>query len=1703
MTEPTPFSQYLAVERAKRGLTGTPKTQQKTISTLTPVEAKAQPESQDLWGRIISLLSTGLYGMTNTVNQGFNEMQKQAERQKQGEQTTLEDAIGAAGNVLTAKWRGQGAALANAFGTGGNPDDMVGGAQLIEKGTDAFGQTYNRDYKDETNNVNPVAAGVGGFAIDVAADPFTWIPGAQVAKVANLGARGIKAALKIPARLTEEAAIKAENAMAAAGKAGAEVSDEASAAAHPYLKTDVEDIKPTVDETAAAAKVSSDIADATDVTIPKSPKAPKVEEAKAAAAVDAVPSFDELLSGMATTRKGGLTMVQDLGRRANELLSGKANKAVPVLLKEDEWATALTKNVEAQIAGRVKTGAGATEATAKLQKLVNDVATNPAARASLYRRYSEGFAEHGGFVDELGRKQEGKGPLAWLKEASNSTDQNVAKISVGGSEQVLKASDAVAAISTGKIGKEALSAEQKSSLMEQVTQAFTKATTATDTSVGSVAKQIRADLKSRERWYRDTVGSKLYAQLAKTTDDTKLVAVFETLRDVADGEKSISKLLTWAQEPSASQLKNLFEFLGLPDAVAHNALYRQAVSNVTDEAFKQMTKGAIDAKDYTAMFARAGASADQARDMSRVLGDWLNERIAMRDLPFLTKKGATASNELKGEGIRFLPSELNSMDMRDLYRDINKMAAKRADSLRLFGKARADAVRLYTTEGMAYIEHVMDTMGFPLWVSTNIPVAQGARRFLLSPTQIMAALNAADSRVANMLFFNADTKVPFTFVMDAIIRKMNDPAAAIDDILDGSADAAYWSQLGRSAPNYGGNAFVSGGAYGSAGKAKGKKFTGEEISAMFTNALDNSLTDLASLAKANDTAFVGRWPSESKNLVDQSWERLNALAADPTRIGQALQYTANLMQDAAANGKFAGAFDVSIIKAQEQLRKLVPDASMVFAETSARGASKAKSSMKKTAKNPKATAKEADQAAAKEAAPEVDKGLEKAIDEYDANSQAIIDEIPELVNASDEAIASEKALGRVNAMEMAQLAPFGRVWAAFNSRFNRFHEMPHVANTLHEAIGYAGQLRHEYARSLNAIAKSFAKVDGDGKDVLARVFDDIRKGNTPTVGDEAAYEQLKALTAMVHDIGGKGSFMDDPLFRTQRGVETVSSYLERAGLDPIDMDLAAKAVKDGTYDNLWDAASQQWREAKIADPMDYLMRRQSALMGLVKDVSVAKGFQKFVKENGFISSVKKPGYVSTKGMDGTYFQFLPDDQFINAELVQELQHLSKYAEQSRSMGGPLGDFVNNSFLPVQNAWKKAITIYRPGHHIRNLFGTQSIIFLAEGTRGYAPSALAARKILAARNNYEGVDVLKALMDDGVKGAGDGSLSLLNVGGKAYTADQAWRSMNRLGLMPTYHVGEDIAEGVATNKIVKAVEKVSLKDTKFEKVAGGVSEYTDHFGRAHQYMMILTQNAKRVGAGKKFKTLEDLEKYAADRVKKFQPDSSMLTPFEAKYLRTAIPFYSWFRGVLPAMMASVVMTPGRFMAFPKASFNLAYAMGVNPDSLYDPFPEDQLFPSFLTEQIQGPVFDIGGSYIGLNPGIASFDVFNTLGQDPIRGIAGMTTPLVRAPIEMLTGSQVSTGARIKDMSDYVDSQIPGVNYLSNITGTSASGSLLSLLQGKGFDPQYQVAAGNKTVGDQGVSLVNYLTGLGIQNMSKPNYINYAEIERRNKAAEASK
>ena len=83
-----------------------------------------------------------------------------------------------------------------------NSDDFVYGSDLIENVSDNVGKRYDPNYVDRENNIDPKLKFGAGLAIDIFADPITYLPGGILASGVRGGVRAAQAATglsKIPA----------------------------------------------------------------------------------------------------------------------------------------------------------------------------------------------------------------------------------------------------------------------------------------------------------------------------------------------------------------------------------------------------------------------------------------------------------------------------------------------------------------------------------------------------------------------------------------------------------------------------------------------------------------------------------------------------------------------------------------------------------------------------------------------------------------------------------------------------------------------------------------------------------------------------------------------------------------------------------------------------------------------------------------------------------------------------------------------------------------------------------------------------------------------------------------------------------------------------------------------------------------------------------------------------------------------------------------------------------------------------------------------------------------------------------------------------------------------------------------------------------------------------------------------------------------
>lgn len=1634
--------------------------------TSTSLTSNKPPQDTLSW--LFDILSRPLFGVQNTINAGVDRTAQAAKDIQKGD---IAGAIGQGVQDLGAKALG-GDFLTGFFSQDPNQQKYTG--QTMEHIADTSG-SFDPNYKNVQDNVNPWVKGIGGFVGDVALDPLTYIPGAVLVK----GFKGANTALKAAvhaggaagdaARVSEKAAARVakerEVLTSMAEKQGTTVDKllEADPTLAKYLKPEAIDIP-----------LSEKLA------VPKAPKVPKGETPvpktidEAAALLEqgtpkipaaAIPkSLTEQLAAHPRNAPIG-KMLDSLEKdvAASAKVTTKAPPLKPLIAKD--W-----------LKEHVRIG-GATDTVVDGVRVISE--NKPfIARSLLKDQYWK--------TAGLGKSLDAEQVSNFLKSRGVPPS---AKLELN---NVLKSqyADYVDGFNAAAKNKMRMGVD-----FNELPNLPASVTKLSDT-LAAFNARLAADMDAVE----GVLGQQLTSYLKAKKSPARFVEAIDTLKKALVGASPVDEIMAKAAKDSeGAALRALFSSLGID--VKSTLAAREGVADLSQtEVLKSMMVGEV-SED-----AMKQAKAFQAAHHQELVN--LPERYS-----FESGSGTLRDAEEIGSGLGRNARELNSFSMYTFGRhlwgaakeELGKLTKRPDGTWKLGGEPYAEAAKSVIMPWARARDSVLAANRIPMYIGTG---NEKRMMYWSQLVDILSETGEAGRLAMRPVLWNGDTLIPETNLAEAarmVVAGADDEAVRamlLNDLKHGEKGL-----LNQPMPN----PMSSGGVFGFrtrlpkkyaveekrrklfspedtpgiSWRPKGKSgwekvYSSEKLTNDVLDTLKAAKNDLAETMVANEKAFGDQIIKDTYDLTDEALRRFEDLMTDPAKIAQALQEFADspaVVRDLAnlskATGRGQVAASVLVESSVEGVRKA--------------GAKGAVDTVKATTAAGRKSVKKSPADVVKETVDAGKTSAQKAATAVMDDTQKIASEATGIPIAEIDLASSGVTYGGVSANRWMKLDPLRKM---FDSKWN----VKDIYQTYHSSGNLNMVFNGQINRILNDLSKQFDRPS------IAAAFRNIQNG-TVTEGVAGAVPGLRSALDHIFLTTDDG-LLGNSFFRNNESIYSLNEAMAHAGMEQvIDVDAALKLAKINKT-SINEEAAKQWREWSIEDPADFISRMATASSQLVTDQAVGQSFVRLAEAKGWTSKVMKPGYVKiTSTGESKYLNHIDTELFYDRQIADQLHMLDQVSRQSRSLDGEMGKFIHKYLDPIQNAWKYAITLPRPGHHIRNFNGDQSMTFVAEGTENLMSSVKKTFKVLAVRNDYEGVDVVRTLNHFGdFKTPGKGDIILKSSKFGDWTADDIFKDASEAGIMPTYRVNEDfLLEDVAQSSFIqKTADALTLRHGKIEKLAGGVSEYRDHYSRLQHFIQFI-EKAEKTGT---YKTRAEVMLAAAAQVKKFHPDANMLSTFEAKYMRRIIPFYTWLRGVMPAVAETLGTQPGRILVFPKASFNIATAMGVNPDSLADPFPSDQMFPSFLTDQVAGPVFGSAASgYWGLNPGVAHMDVLNMLGADPVRGILGATSPIGRVPFEMMAGGSLGTGAQIKDNSDYLDSTLPGVNYISNVTGQSVTGSLFNMLSGsgRGLDPQYQVGAGNKGPIDQASSAFNWLTGLGLNNQSRPNYINYAEIEKRNRAA----
>jgi hypothetical protein len=459
--------------------------------------------------------------------------------------------------------------------------------------------------------------------------------------------------------------------------------------------------------------------------------------------------------------------------------------------------------------------------------------------------------------------------------------------------------------------------------------------------------------------------------------------------------------------------------------------------------------------------------------------------------------------------------------------------------------------------------------------------------------------------------------------------------------------------------------------------------------------------------------------------------------------------------------------------------------------------------------------------------------------------------------------------------------------------------------------------------------------------------------------------------------------------------------------------------------------------------------------------------------------------------------FEPDVARQLPSLINKFEELNTYSANGRAFFEVIDD--------VMGVWKTLVTIPRPGHHVRNMVGDLFMSWLSNPRFMGNPAAMSRdfkRAVQILRHHedayggvirgQENLDEISALVEQLAMGDRTGlnaslkpkgqhgtaaTEKMITVAGRSMSSSDVYNQAFNRGLLQNAHIIEDI--GSLEGSKFTATTKV--RQAPYVKQMGWVTNTREHAVRLMDFVGDL-----EYGLNKKFKgrkdvsdqewnaAIQEIADASAARVRKAHPDGLKLTPQERNYWRRAMPFYSYTRGIIPAVAEYAIANPGRAVAPMKFYRNMQQSI-TGQDSEYGYDLNGPRYPSWMYENYgMGPLFTMGAaaggqSLIGNDLyGIGSYDVPRML-LNPGDNALGMMNPIPKWGIEAATSRNLQTGQDITDWPEYLLKQIP----MSNLFMESAK------------------------PGNQDLTWPNFLTGARLTEMNKPSYITSAEFEKKAK------
>lgn len=436
--------------------------------------------------------------------------------------------------------------------------------------------------------------------------------------------------------------------------------------------------------------------------------------------------------------------------------------------------------------------------------------------------------------------------------------------------------------------------------------------------------------------------------------------------------------------------------------------------------------------------------------------------------------------------------------------------------------------------------------------------------------------------------------------------------------------------------------------------------------------------------------------------------------------------------------------------------------------------------------------------------------------------------------------------------------------------------------------------------------------------------------------------------------------------------------------------------------------------------------------------------------------------------EGTLAQFLDSEQLYPPYYLRQLANMEIAFNANPNFTGGFAKIVKG-IDKATGAIKSSITLWRLGHHVVSVMG-EALMNVLAGVKNPVRYAQAWRTMRAAdefgpgsifgRNSTIPLDdFTNSYKLEAFTGSNGKEGIRIRVAGKERVIpfDEMYKMLDQKGILLNNNTAEDII--VQSDNLLGSQNRMSgiLGDLqRANEGLGAFSARRDNLFRiAHAIDIAVKKPHRSVPA-----MIDDITR----EVMEYHPTMQMLSPFERKYMRRAVFFYTWQRNAISVILRTMLENPANFTIAPKFIYETSVALGGEPQSIGQPMPNDPRLAGFAAANGLGPHWiDEAGKVQGISINAPQLDIFNTLMgglyYDPSQNITsniwrnlgsivrentiGQATPAINIPIEILMQSRYSEGGPIPitDYGDYLLDKT-GLGYISRATG-------VGLINNQGF------------------------------------------------------